>query len=127
MTRSATSMALRATLKEGRVHPSTPSGARFTIALLVAAVILGAFTAAAVAGSAGERPAPAAAFAAFVVNSRADTSDANPGDGVCADGAGACTLRAAIEEANARAGADTITFAPAVFPAAAPKIGRAHV
>ena len=47
--------------------------------------------------------------AAFIVNSTADTSDANPGDGACADGAGACTLRAAIEETNARAGADTIT------------------
>ncbi|MBM4456959.1 MAG: CSLREA domain-containing protein [Chloroflexi bacterium] len=114
------SMADRATLKEGRGHPSTPSRVRFTFALLGAVLILGAFTAAAVAGSAGERPAPAAALAAFVVNSRADTSDANPGNGVCADAAGACTLRAALEEANARVGADTITFAPAVFPAAAP-------
>jgi len=60
--------------------------------------------------------------AAFIVNSTADTSDANPGDGACADGAGACTLRAAIEETNARAGADTITFAPAVFPPAAPAV-----
>ncbi|MBV9868209.1 MAG: CSLREA domain-containing protein [Abitibacteriaceae bacterium] len=36
----------------------------------------------------------------FTVNSTADTSDANPGDGVCADRSGACTLRAAIQEVN---------------------------
>lgn len=35
------------------------------------------------------------------VNSSADTGDANPGDGVCADADGNCSLRAAIEEANA--------------------------
>ncbi len=34
-----------------------------------------------------------------------------PGDGACADTYGICTLRAAIEEANALAGADVITFA----------------
>src|SRR6185503_17933314 len=47
----------------------------------------------------------------FTVNSTADTSDASPGDGVCDAGGGVCTLRAAIEEANALAGADTIQFA----------------
>jgi len=47
--------------------------------------------------------------AAFTVNTNADTNDANPGNGVCADGGGACSLRAAIEEANALAGTDTIT------------------
>ena len=52
-----------------------------------------------------------------VVNSTGDSSDTNPGDGVCDTGAtnsaGAteCTLRAAIEEANARAGLDTVEFA----------------
>ncbi|MCH8902269.1 MAG: CSLREA domain-containing protein, partial [Chloroflexi bacterium] len=48
--------------------------------------------------------------ATFTVDSTADAPDANPGDGVCDDGAGNCTLRAAIEEANALAGADTITL-----------------
>ena len=48
--------------------------------------------------------------ATFTVDSTADAPDANPGDGVCDDGAGNCTLRAAIEEANALVGADTITF-----------------
>jgi CSLREA domain-containing protein len=36
----------------------------------------------------------------FTVNSTADTIDANPGDGICADSNGRCTLRAAIEESN---------------------------
>ncbi len=37
----------------------------------------------------------------FTVNSLGDTPDANPGNQVCADGAGNCTLRAALMEANA--------------------------
>lgn len=45
----------------------------------------------------------------FTVNSLADTGDATP-DGVCDDGAGNCTLREAIEEANALAGTDTINI-----------------
>ena len=36
----------------------------------------------------------------LTVNSTDDAVDANPGDGVCDDGAGNCTLRAAIEEAS---------------------------
>ena len=48
--------------------------------------------------------------ATFVVNTTADTQDALPGDGICADSTGACSLRAAITEANALAGADTITL-----------------
>lgn len=36
----------------------------------------------------------------FTVNSTADTIDANPGDGLCADSNGQCTLRAAIQESN---------------------------
>lgn len=46
----------------------------------------------------------------FVVDSTLDTSDANPGDGTCETAGAVCTLRAAIEEANANAGADTINF-----------------
>ena len=48
--------------------------------------------------------------ATFTVNSTADGADANPGNGVCATSANVCTLRAAVGEANARAGDDTITF-----------------
>lgn len=52
----------------------------------------------------------AQAAATFTVNSLADTSDAAPGDGACANAGGQCTLRAAIEEANALGGDDTINF-----------------
>lgn len=45
----------------------------------------------------------------FVVNSTGDAVDSNVGDGLCNAG-GACTLRAAIQEANAVPGKDTIIF-----------------
>jgi CSLREA domain-containing protein len=48
--------------------------------------------------------------AAFTVNSLGDTSEANPGDGICADANGQCTLRAAIQEANADQACGTITI-----------------
>jgi len=54
---------------------------------------------------------PPAICANFTVNSTATTTDINPGDGICDDGASRCTLRAAIMEANALAGADTINLA----------------
>ncbi len=57
----------------------------------------------------------AASAATFSVNSTADTSDANPGDGVCATAGAVCTLRAAIEEANALAGADQISVPGGTF------------
>src|SRR5260221_10544571 len=53
--------------------------------------------------------------ATFVVNTTADTADAVPGDGICADSGGACSLRAAVQEANALAGADTIQLAAATY------------
>ena len=46
----------------------------------------------------------------FTVDTTADGTDASPGDGACASFSGACTLRAAIMEANALAGAETITL-----------------
>ena len=39
-----------------------------------------------------------------------DAVDAAPGDGTCATAAGDCSLRAAVQEANASAGPDTITL-----------------
>ncbi len=50
----------------------------------------------------------------WTVDSTGDSSDATPGDGSCADSGSQCTLRAAIEEANALAGNDTIQFASGV-------------
>ena len=49
-------------------------------------------------------------LATFTVTDLGDTTDANPGDGTCADAGGNCTLRAALEEANALAGADDVDF-----------------
>ncbi|MAT98628.1 MAG: hypothetical protein CL608_15910 [Anaerolineaceae bacterium] len=46
----------------------------------------------------------------FVVNSTGDGADAQTGDGLCDDGSGHCTLRAALMEANAYEGIDPITF-----------------
>jgi len=47
---------------------------------------------------------------AITVNSTDDTGDVNPGDGICDDGTGNCTLRAAIEEANSIWDTDLIAF-----------------
>ena len=38
--------------------------------------------------------------AAFIVNTTADTNDANVGNGVCADASSQCSLRAAMQEAK---------------------------
>lgn len=52
----------------------------------------------------------------LTVNSNRDLSDNNPGDGLCStgntitDGRPECTLRAAIQEANATAGLQTVLF-----------------
>ncbi len=55
-------------------------------------------------------PATPALAATFTVNSTGDDPDANPGNGVCQTAGGQCTLRAAIQEANASAGPHTIAF-----------------
>jgi uncharacterized repeat protein (TIGR01451 family)/CSLREA domain-containing protein len=62
----------------------------------------------------GAGPARAAGF---FVNSTLDEVDANIGDGVCSSAPSAkCTLRAAIQEANASAGVpDTISLPPGVY------------
>ena len=52
--------------------------------------------------------APPARAATFSVDSTADAPDASPGDGICADSEGRCTLRAAIMEANAIGGTNTV-------------------
>ncbi len=55
--------------------------------------------------------APAAFGASFVVDSNGDEPDADTTVPVCATAGSTCTLRAAIEQANATAGADAISFA----------------
>ena len=54
-------------------------------------------------------------FTVDSIDSSIDTVDVTPGDGTCADATNKCTLRAAIQEANAWAGADTITLSAGVF------------
>jgi CSLREA domain-containing protein len=60
--------------------------------------------------------APLRAYGAtFVVDNAADEVDATPGDGVCGGPRGACTLRAAIVEANHLPGTDRVELPPGVF------------
>ena len=54
--------------------------------------------------------APTSPLSTFTVNVTTDTSDVFPGNGICADSVNKCSLRAAIQESNSRAGADTIQF-----------------
>ena len=59
--------------------------------------------------------AASANSATFTVNSTLDARDAQAGDGRCATAAGMCTLRAAIQEANALPGADFIQVPPGIY------------
>ncbi len=52
--------------------------------------------------------ATSADAATFRVNATTDAVDAAPGDGACATAGAVCTLRAAVQEANALAGPDRI-------------------
>src|SRR5438552_13948527 len=65
-------------------------------------------------------PSPEVPGATFVVNTTADTHDATPGDGICADANGNCSLRAAIDEANANANIDTITLPAGIYSTTIP-------
>ena len=56
-----------------------------------------------------------AVAATFTVNQTADTQDVSPGDGLCADASGDCTVRAALEEANGLAGTDDIDIPAGVY------------
>src|SRR4051794_6443755 len=51
------------------------------------------------------------ASATFVVDSAGDEADNDLADTICRTSANTCTLRAAIQQANASAGADSINFA----------------
>lgn len=46
----------------------------------------------------------------FTVDAVTDGADANPGDGICANSVGECSLRAAVMESNALEGSDIISL-----------------
>ncbi len=77
-----------------RSRGSAGSGRFLAVACLAVALLVG-------------RPAAGDA-ATFVVDSTLDVADLTPADALCKTPAGACTLRAAIQQANTLAGVDTI-------------------
>ncbi len=62
-------------------------------------------------------PANAEPSATYTVNANTDLADALPGDGICetVTGNGMCTLRAAVMEANAHIGGDTIVLPDSTY------------
>ena len=86
----------------------TPPGRRAFALTTVFACLLGA--GAAVCAGVAPGVALASARLTFGVTTTADGHDANPGDGRCADAAGQCTLRAAVEEADAAPAGSKITI-----------------
>ncbi|MBI3301934.1 MAG: CSLREA domain-containing protein, partial [Deltaproteobacteria bacterium] len=78
----------------------------------------------------GQGLAPVAYAATFTVNSTDDAVDASPGDGFCDTGRLAppapaspeCTLRAAIQEANALPGDDEISLPAGTYVLSAPSV-----
>ncbi|WP_141692432.1 cadherin-like beta sandwich domain-containing protein [Paenibacillus pectinilyticus] len=59
--------------------------------------------------------ATSAHAATFTVNTTVDSVDSSPGNGICADSNGQCSVRAALMEANALAGADLISIPPNTY------------
>ena len=55
------------------------------------------------------------AIGTFVVNTFDDTTDASLGDGIAADAAGNCSLRAAVMESNSSPGDNTIILGPGTY------------
>jgi CSLREA domain-containing protein len=98
-----------------RACPTTEKVARLRVWLVGLAIALAA------TGAVKADPAGAAGFP-LVVNDTADRPDVSVGNGVCATRAGRCTLRAAIQEANALLGPDTINVPPGVYALEVPSI-----
>ncbi|WP_162605917.1 right-handed parallel beta-helix repeat-containing protein [Jiangella aurantiaca] len=96
---------------EGRLHDVRRRRRHLIIAVLATALVL--------AGMLPVLPALAAASAptgtTLLVDDTNDQVDANVGDRVCRASGGGCTLRAAVQEANAIAGPDTIHILPGTY------------
>jgi hypothetical protein len=84
----------------GAVMSTRRLGSRGVLLVILVAMLVAASLFAA-------KPAPARTF---TVNYKGDATDDVSGDGSCNAGLGLCSLRAAIEESNAFAGADAIAF-----------------
>ena len=94
------------------------AGRRRRLALVAGAMIAGAVTVA--MPWAGSNPVSAASL---TVNDTADRVDSQVGNGECRTSAGTCTLRAAIQEANALPGPDTITVPTGTYAIAIAPLG----
>jgi hypothetical protein len=90
-----------------------PRAFRVGKSLLLMAFALAIATAALIADS-------ASSAATFTVTSTGTAADADPGNGVCANSNRVCTLRAAIHEANALEGPDTIQLPAGTYPISPP-------
>jgi hypothetical protein len=86
-----------------RIAPLTAAAASLVLAVPAPSA---AGTQAPSAATARERAAPLT----FRITSTADSHDAKPGDGRCADSQGRCTLRAAVEEAVAQPPGTPVTI-----------------
>src|ERR671918_292123 len=69
-------------------------------------------------------PDPASAAIVMGVTDTSDRPDRNIGDGECGTAANTCTLRAAIQEANALLGQDTINLPPGVYELENPTVNE---
>lgn len=82
----------------------------FRMVRMVIVLLLVGMGIARLSGFAASQSEPSVAGAVFTVTTTNDQPDTTPGDGVCDTGGGECSLRAALMEANALAGTDTIGF-----------------
>src|SRR5688572_19570463 len=88
------------------------------------APILAAAVSLALSALLGLNSAVASTGVAFVVNSTRDALDSDVGNGECATADGLCTLRAAIQETNALAGADTIVVPAGMYALGIPSLNQ---
>jgi CSLREA domain-containing protein len=100
---------------EGNGGPGRTRKGRTTLGVLTAVLCAGPVVlmtspaAHAASGARSVQPRLIAPGPTFTVNTTVDSHDATPGDGICADGTSQCSLRAAIEEADALSKSVTIT------------------
>ena len=113
---------LRAPTGSGAPKQPSRSGGRKVGAGVVTFVALAVVTVGLLASS------DSASAANFTVNTTIDGADGNPGDGHCEAGLtgseGQCSLRAAIMEANAHSGHDTIHVPPGLYELEIPTLNE---